>query len=127
MRYQLRFWRRCSRSSWPVLGSSKRTNNSSHCTRTTRPIQPGGAPCPAFFPAIQVGLACFQTLEAESFQRCLLRVANARFDFAFAIWILDATGHGDSAIVGEHLAIQRVERGVVDVGDEDALAKIVVN
>jgi hypothetical protein len=27
-----------------VLGSSRRTYNSSHCTRSTRPIQPGGAP-----------------------------------------------------------------------------------
>lgn len=39
MPYQPRFWRTCSRSSCPVLGSSRRTNNSSHCTRTMRPIQ----------------------------------------------------------------------------------------
>src|SRR5271165_973581 len=39
-----RFWRRCSRSSCPVWGSSRRTYRSSHCTRTWRPIQPGGAP-----------------------------------------------------------------------------------
>jgi len=43
MRYQPRFWRTCSRRSCPVLGSSRRTYSSSHCTRSTRPIQPGGA------------------------------------------------------------------------------------
>ena len=42
-RRQPRLVRRCSRSSWPVSGSRRRTWMSSHCTSTWRPIQPGGA------------------------------------------------------------------------------------
>jgi hypothetical protein len=80
---------------------------------------------PALFATIQVGLGFFQALEAQALQRRFLRVANAGFDFALAIGILDATRHGDRPIVGEYLAIERVERGIVDVGDEDALAEIV--
>jgi hypothetical protein len=49
----------------------------------------------------------------------------AGFDFAFAIWILNATRHGDRAVVSEDIAIQRIQRGIVDVGDEHAFAQIV--
>ena len=41
MRCQPRGARRCSRRSWPVLGSSSRTWASFHCTSTGRPIQAG--------------------------------------------------------------------------------------
>jgi hypothetical protein len=80
---------------------------------------------PAFFPAIEVGLGFFQTLEAQTFQRRFLRVADAGLDFALAIWILNATWHGDRVVVGKHIAIERIERGIVNVGDEHALAQIV--
>ena len=76
-------------------------------------------------PAIEVGLGFLQSLEAHAFQRCLLRVADAGFDFAFAIRILDPTRQGDRAVVREHVAIERIESGIVDVGDEHALAQIV--
>jgi hypothetical protein len=82
---------------------------------------------PALFPAIQVGLSLFQTLEAQTFQRGSLRVADTGLNFAFAIWILDPTRHGDCAVVCEHIAVEGIERGIVDVGDENALAQIVEN
>ena len=45
-RSSMRWWprgaRRCSRSSWRVFGSMRRTCRSFHCTWTRRPIQPGG-------------------------------------------------------------------------------------
>ena len=113
----------------------------SHCTLTSRPIQPGGSAVvggldfdasvqmhdafavlviaerfdrqwqqerfffgkhrghlpfggavnagvgPARFPVIEIGLSLFQAFEALSLQRCLLRVADTGFDFAFAIGI----------------------------------------
>ena len=77
------------------------------------------------FPVIEVGLGFFQTLEAQAFQRCFLRVADAGFDFAFAIGILNAAGHGHRAVVREHIAIERIQSGIVNVGDEHALAQIV--
>lgn len=61
---------------------------------------------PACLPAIQIGLRLFQAFEAEAFQRCLLGVANPGFDFAFAIWILDATWHGHGTVVREDIAIK---------------------
>ena len=42
---------------------------------------------PALFPVIEMSLGFFQSLEAQAFQRCFLRVTDARFDFAFAIGI----------------------------------------
>ena len=80
---------------------------------------------PAFFPAIQMSLRFFQTLEAEPFQRSFLRMADARLHLAFSIRILNAARHGDGAIMGQDVAVQRVERWIVDVGREHAFAQVV--
>ena len=80
---------------------------------------------PARFPVVQIGLGLFQALEAQSFQRRFLGVADAGFDLPFAIRISDAAGQGDHAVVGEHIAIERIERGIVDVRSEHAFAQIV--
>ena len=69
--------------------------------------------------------AGLERLEAQAAQRRLLRVADAGFDLAFAIGIADATREGDDAVVREHVAIERIERGIVDVGREDAFFEIV--
>jgi hypothetical protein len=52
-------------------------------------------------------------------------VPDARFDFAFAIGIADATRQRDDAIEREHIAAQRIERGIVDVRGEDPFLQIV--
>jgi len=80
---------------------------------------------PAGFPAIQVRLCGLERLEAQALQRRLLRVADAGFDLPFAIGIADAAREGDHAIVREHIAIERIQRGVVDVRGEDAFFQIV--
>jgi hypothetical protein len=80
---------------------------------------------PARFPAIQVRLCFFETLESEPAQRGLLRVPDARFDFALAIGIAHAARERDDAVVGQHVAIHRIERGIVDVGRQHALFQIV--
>jgi hypothetical protein len=74
---------------------------------------------------IEVGLGFFQTVEAQAFQRCSLGVTDARFDLAFAVRILDAAGHGHRAVVREHIAIEGIESGIVNVGDEHALTQII--
>ncbi len=66
-----------------------------------------------------------ERLEAEPAQRGLLRVPDPRFHFALAIGIADATREGHDAVVREHVPIEGIERGVVDVGGEDAFAQIV--
>ena len=58
-------------------------------------------------------------------QRRLLRVADAGFDLALAIGIADATRQADDAVVREHVAIERIERRLVDVGREHALFEVV--
>jgi len=80
---------------------------------------------PARLPAIQVRLRLVETLKAQASQRRLLRVADARFDFPFPIRIADAARERDDAVVGEHVAIQRIERGIVYVGREHALFQVV--
>jgi hypothetical protein len=52
-------------------------------------------------------------------------VPDASFDLALAVGIADATGQRDDAIVREHVAVQRIERGIVDVRGEDAFPEIV--
>jgi hypothetical protein len=52
-------------------------------------------------------------------------MTDARFDFAFAVGILYPARHGDRAVVRQHVAIKRIQRGIVNVGDEHALAQIV--
>ena len=36
-------------------------------------------------------------------------MADAGFDFAFAIGILNAAGHGHRAVVRQHVAIERIQ------------------
>ena len=52
-------------------------------------------------------------------------MADARFDLALPIGIADATRQRDRPVVGEHVAIERIDRRVVDVGGEDALLQVV--
>jgi len=52
-------------------------------------------------------------------------VSEARLDFLFAIGIADAARQGDDAVVREHLAAERIERGLFDVRLEDARFQIV--
>jgi hypothetical protein len=80
---------------------------------------------PALFPTIQIGLRFLQTLEAQSFEGSFLRMANARLDFALPIRVLHATRKGHRTVMLQHVAVQRIERGLVDVGREHAFAEII--
>ena len=70
---------------------------------------------PVRLPAVEIRLRGLERLEAQPFQRRLLRVADAGFDFALAIGIADAARQGDDAVMGEDVAVERIERRVVDV------------
>jgi hypothetical protein len=52
-------------------------------------------------------------------------VPDTGFDFALAIGIADAARQREDAVLREHIAVQRIERGIVDVGGEDAFFEIV--
>ena len=80
---------------------------------------------PARLPAVEIRLRRLERLEAQPLQRRLLRVADAGFDLALPIRIADAARQGDDAVVREDVAIERIERRVVDVGREHAFAQIV--
>ena len=80
---------------------------------------------PACFPAIQIGLRLFQILETLSFQRRSLGVANGGLHLAFSIWILDPAGQGDRTVVCQHVAIERIDSGIVEVWDQHAFAKVI--
>ena len=80
---------------------------------------------PVRVPAIEIGLRLLERLEALAVQRRLLRVPDPRLDFAFAIRIPDAAREPDHAVVGQHLAIERIERRLVDIGRQHALFQVV--
>src|SRR5215813_2252232 len=80
---------------------------------------------PVGLPAIEICLRCLQTLEALSFKWCLLRMAHPGFNFAFAIRIFDPTGQSDCAIVGQQIAIERIEFWIVDIRLQDTFTQIV--
>ena len=48
-----------------------------------------------------------------------------RLDFSFAIWIFDPARQSDHAVVRQHVAIEWIQSGIVDVGDEHAFAQVV--
>ena len=54
-------------------------------------------------------------------------VGNGRLDFPLAIGVPDATGQRHGVVVPEHVAVERVQRGIVEVRGEDALLQIVQN
>ena len=80
---------------------------------------------PVRLPAVQVRLRRLERLEAQALQRRLLRVADAGFDFPFAVRIAHAARQRHDAVVGEDVAIQRIQDRVVDVWGEDALPEVV--
>jgi hypothetical protein len=52
-------------------------------------------------------------------------MADRRLDFPLAIRIPDAAGQCDGAVMREHVAVERVQRGVVEVRRQHALPQIV--
>ena len=52
-------------------------------------------------------------------------MADAGLDFALSIRVLHTARQRDHAVMLQHVAIQRIERGIVDVGREHALAQII--
>jgi hypothetical protein len=52
-------------------------------------------------------------------------VPDAGFDLALAIGVADATRERDDTVVREHVAVERIEGGVVDIRREDAFLEIV--
>jgi hypothetical protein len=74
---------------------------------------------------IEIGLSRVDHLETQTFQWCLLRVAHARLDFAFPIRMPDVARQWRCSIMLKHIAVERVQCGIVGIGFEYALARIV--
>jgi hypothetical protein len=54
-----------------------------------------------------------------------LGVAHGRLDLPLAIGMADATGQRHGAVVREHVPVERVQGGIVDVGREHALLEVI--
>ena len=80
---------------------------------------------PVGFPVIQVGLGLFQAFEAFALERRFLAVAYPRFDFAFAIGILNSARQSDHGVVSQNIAEQGIERGIIDIRFEYAFFQVV--
>ena len=77
---------------------------------------------PSKLPLIEIGLSFIQTFEALSFQWCLLRVAYTRLHFPFTIGISDSARHRHHAVVRQHIAVERIQCGIVDVRTQYAFS-----
>ena len=73
----------------------------------------------------QIGLRFFQALEAFSLEGCVLGVSDAALNFPLPIRIRNATRQRDGAVVGEQVAIQRIQGRIVDIRLEHAFAEII--
>ena len=82
-------------------------------------VGPGG------FPAVPGGLGFLPALQAESLAWRPLGVTDSPFHFPLAIGIVHPAGHGDGAVVRPHVAVEGMEGGIVNVGDQHALAPII--
>src|SRR5215472_15198904 len=82
---------------------------------------------PALFPVVEISLCLFQTLEALAFEWGFLCVGDTRLDFSFSIGIAYTANHRRHAVVRQHIAIERVQTRIVDVGGKHAFAKIIQN
>lgn len=80
---------------------------------------------PALFPVIQVGLGFLQSFEALSLQRRFLGMTNTGFDLPLAVRIVHTASQCGRTVMRQHVTIERIERGIVDVGFEYALAQVV--
>jgi hypothetical protein len=89
-----------------------------------RAVDPGVGP--VRLPAVEVGLSLLEALEAKTSQLAL-RVVHARLDLPLAIGVAHTAGQRRHAVVREHVAVQRVQRRLVDVGLEHALFEIIQN
>jgi hypothetical protein len=76
-------------------------------------------------PMIEICLRVLEALEAESLERRTLRMTDARLDLALAIRVSRSTWQCGRAVVEEDVAVELVDRGIVDVGLEDSFAEIV--
>jgi hypothetical protein len=82
---------------------------------------------PTLFPAVEIRLRFFQAFKAQPFERGSLGVADARLHFPFAIGILDPARQCCDTVVSEDIAEQRVDRGIVEVGNRYAFFQVVEN
>ena len=74
---------------------------------------------------IEISLSLVESFEAQSLQRRLLSVTDTALHFPFPVRVADTARHRRCAVMPEHIAVERVERGIVDIGPEHALAQIV--
>src|ERR1035437_4057871 len=63
-----------------------------------------------------------ERLEAQPLERRRLRVADARLDLALPIRIADAARQRHDAVMRQDVAVEGIERRVVDIGRQHALA-----
>ena len=80
---------------------------------------------PALFPVVQIRLRFFQALELLALQRRLLRMADATLDFSFSIRIPHFARQRRHAVMRQNVTIQGIQTGIVEVGRQHALAKVV--
>src|ERR1700691_4017188 len=80
---------------------------------------------PALLPVIQIRLSLFQALEALTLQWRFLRMADSGFDLTFSVRISHAARQSDRAVMLQHVAVERIKRGIVNIGRGHAFAEII--
>src|SRR5258708_15535265 len=73
----------------------------------------------------RLGWGCSRVLKRFPLSGVFFGVSDGGLDFSFSIWIFDPARQGHCTVVGEDVAIEWIQRGIVDVGDEHAFAQVI--
>jgi len=52
-------------------------------------------------------------------------LGDSGFDFSFVIGIFDSARQGHSSVVGEYVAIERIQGGRVNIGDQHTFFQVI--
>ena len=80
---------------------------------------------PADFPLIEEGVLLFDGLEPAALERGALGVLDGVLDSALAVWVTYPGRVGNDTVVGQHISVDGVEFGFVQVGLDDALLELI--
>lgn len=75
---------------------------------------------PSLLPTpVEIGLRSFQALEAQPFERCSLRMTDARLHLPLSGWVVWPAWQSDHGVVLKDVSAQRIECQVVPVRLQD--------
>src|SRR5258708_8364738 len=73
----------------------------------------------------RLGWGCSRVLKRFPLSGVFFGVSDGGLGFSVWVWVFGAARQGHCTVVGEDVAIEWIQRGIVDVGDEHAFAQVI--